>query len=161
LGLADEERRTIPETIRRLKVHSELGARLFWLEGISDEYLERVYAAGTCLIAASYGEGFGLPLIEAARHGLPLLVRDIPVFREVTAGQAYFFPDSRESGVIAKAVQDWLSLYKLGRHPRSDTMPHQTWKDSARQVLDAVLGKVEPYKVWKNCGRVFDGVKKV
>jgi len=135
--------------IERLRSHPEKGARLFWLEGISDEYLEEVYAAGTCLVAASYGEGFGLPLIEAARHGLPLLVRDIPVFREVTAGRAYFFPDSRDHGVIARAVQEWLSLYKLGRHPRSETMPHQSWKDSARQVLDAVLGRVEPYKVWK------------
>jgi glycosyltransferase involved in cell wall biosynthesis len=135
--------------IERLQSHPENGTRLFWLEGISDEYLEQVYAAGTCLIAASYGEGFGLPLIEAVRHGLPLLVRDIPVFREVTAGKAHFFPDSRESGVIAKAVQDWLSLYKLGQHPSGDAVPHQTWKDSARQVLDAVLGKVEPYKRWK------------
>src|SRR5262249_6327442 len=63
-ALPDDMRRTIPETIRMLRGHPELGKRLFWLEGISDEYLEKVYAAGACLIAASYGEGFGLPLIE-------------------------------------------------------------------------------------------------
>ena len=56
---------------------------MLWLEGISDEYLDKVYAASTCLIAASEGEGFGLPLIEAAQHKLPIIARDIPVFREV------------------------------------------------------------------------------
>ena len=40
-----------------------------------------------CLIAASFGEGFCLPLIEAAKHDLPMIARDIPVFREV-AGQS-------------------------------------------------------------------------
>lgn len=39
--------------------------------------------SSTCLIAASFGEGFGLPLIEAAQHGLPIMARDIAVFREV------------------------------------------------------------------------------
>ncbi|MHB8921478.1 MAG: glycosyltransferase, partial [Halothiobacillus sp.] len=104
---SEDNRRDIPQTVHVLRNHTELGKRLFWLEGISDEYLEQVYAHATCLIGASFDEGFGLPLIEAARHGLPLLVRDIPVFREVTADHAYFFPDSRDPQVISKAVQDW------------------------------------------------------
>ena len=148
MRLPDADRSDIPHTVRALRTHAELGKRLFWFEGISDEDLERVYAASTCLIAASHGEGFGLPLIEAARHGLPLLVRDIPVFREVTGDQACFFPDSREPAVIGEAVQAWLSLFQQGQHPSSDTLPHQTWKDSARQVLDAILGNTAPYKTW-------------
>ena len=32
---------------------------------------------------ASFGEGFGLPLIEAARHHLPIIARRRPVFEEV------------------------------------------------------------------------------
>ena len=134
--------------IERLRTHPELGERLFWLEGISDEYLEQVYSRSTCLIAASYGEGFGFPVVEAARRGLSLLVRDIPVFREVTAGSAYFFPNSRQSEIIAQAVREWMELYRQGKHPRSDGVPHQTWKESARQVLDAVLGSTPPYRSW-------------
>jgi glycosyltransferase involved in cell wall biosynthesis len=52
----------------RLRTHPERGVRLFWFEGASDELLERLYAASTALIAASRGEGFGLPIVEAARH---------------------------------------------------------------------------------------------
>ena len=73
----------VGDLVPRLKRHPELGRRLFWLEGISDEYLEALYAASSSLIAGSYGEGFGLPLIEAAQHGISFIARDIPVFREV------------------------------------------------------------------------------
>jgi hypothetical protein len=136
---------TLTEHMRQ---HPELGKRMFWLEGISDEYLERIYSASACLIAASYGEGFGLPLIEAARHSLPLVVRDIPVFREVTNGQAHFFSDSREPSVIAAAVREWLALYRQDKHSRSDNLPHITWVESARNVLDIALGSTPPYRTW-------------
>ncbi len=138
----------VESLVELLRVHPERDSRLFWLEGISDEYLEQMYAHANCLIAASHGEGFGLPLIEAAHHGLPLLVRDIPVFREVTANQAYFFADSREPEVIATAVQDWLALFEQNQHPSSAAMPHQTWNDSATQVLNAILNKSPAYKTW-------------
>jgi glycosyltransferase involved in cell wall biosynthesis len=148
MPLPDDQRRDIPQTVKALRKHAEIGKRLFWLEGISDEYLERVYAHATCLIGASYDEGFGLPLIEAARHGIPLMVRDIPVFREVTAGHAHYFADSPESLVIANAVQEWLTFFEKKAHLRSDAMPHQTWQDSAQQVLEAILQKTPAYKTW-------------
>jgi glycosyltransferase involved in cell wall biosynthesis len=66
-------------------------AGLIWLEQASDEYLEHLYAASRALVAASEAEGFGLPLVEAARRGLPVIARDIPVFREVSSGFARYF----------------------------------------------------------------------
>lgn len=139
-GLPDSHRRDIPRTVERLRSSPEHNKRLFWLEGISDEYLEKVYAASTCLIAASYGEGFGLPLIEAAQHKLPIIARDIPVFREVAGEHAYYFTahDGRE---LAEAIRDWLQLFRQGRHPRSEGMKYLTWKESAKQLADIVLGR--------------------
>ena len=128
----------VESLIQRLRNHTELNKRLFWLEDISDEYLEKVYAASTCLIAASYGEGFGLPLIEAAQHKLPIIARDIPVFREVAEGHAYYFNAEDPEG-LAQAITDWLELYRSHQHPRSDDMKWLTWKESASQLL-AVLG---------------------
>ena len=43
-------------------------------------------------IQASSHEGFGLSVIEAMASGLPVLLSDIPVFREVTNNHAHFFP---------------------------------------------------------------------
>jgi len=128
----------VDDLVQRLCSHPELNNRLFWLEGISDEYLEKVYAACTCLIAASYGEGFGLPLIEAAQHKFPIIARDIPVFREVAGEYAYYF-DGKEPDVLAEAVKEWMTLYKNDEHPKSDSMPWLTWQQSARQLMQ-VLG---------------------
>jgi glycosyltransferase involved in cell wall biosynthesis len=124
--------------IERIYSHSERGKRLFWLEGISDEYLEKVYAASTCLIAASEGEGFGLPLVEAAKHRMPIIARNIPVFREVAGDHAFYF-EGKEPSDLAKAVQEWLNLYQSDRHPKPAGIPCLTWKQSAHQMLDIIL----------------------
>ena len=48
----------------------------------------------TALVSASRDEGFGIPLVEAMALGTPLVVSDIPVFREVGGdAAAYVDPD--------------------------------------------------------------------
>ncbi|CAE6864606.1 D-inositol-3-phosphate glycosyltransferase [Paraburkholderia nemoris] len=121
-----------------LRNHPKLGKQLFWLEGVSDQYLERVYAASTCLIAASEGEGFGLPLIEAAQHKLPIIARDLPVFCEVAGEHAYYF-SGLQASALSEAVEQWLSLYKANKAPCSDEMPWLTWAQSTEQLLDVLL----------------------
>jgi glycosyltransferase involved in cell wall biosynthesis len=128
--------------VDRLRSHPEQGHRLFWLEGISDEYLEKVYAASTCLIAAPFGEGFGLPLIEAAQHKMPIIARDIPVFREVAGDYAFYFNSEKAEG-LAQTIKEWLELYKKDNHPRSDAMPWLTWKESANQLLKLTIPNQE------------------
>ena len=107
----------VDDLVRRIQRHRELGKRLFWLNGISDAYLDEVYAASTCLLAPSEGEGFGLPLIEGARHKLPILARDLPVFREVAGDHAAYF-SGLDPQDLATVIRDWLSLSRAGRQPR-------------------------------------------
>ena len=116
---------TVENLIKNLHHHFERGKRLFLLEAISDEYLEKVYAASTCLIAASEGEGFELPLIEAAQHNVPIIARDIPDFREVAGEHAYYFSGLKPS-TLADAISEWLKLYRLKRYPLSSTLPWLT-----------------------------------
>jgi glycosyltransferase involved in cell wall biosynthesis len=139
-SLLDEDRRTIPETIKTIEKHPELNKKLFWLEGVSDEYLEKVYETSTCLIAASEGEGFGLPLIEAAQHKKPIIARDIPVFKEVAGEFAYYFDNSNDSVVLEKAIKEWLEMYRNNEHPKSDNMPWLTWKESVNSLIKKIFG---------------------
>ncbi|MDO5758257.1 MAG: glycosyltransferase [Rhodobacterales bacterium] len=122
---------------KKLRTHPEKSNRLFWLGGISDEYLEQIYQTSDCLIAASEGEGFGLPLIEAAQHHLPILARDIPVFREVAGAHATYF-DGLEPEPLAHAVRDWLSVHASGQIIRSDAMSWLTWDQSAAMLLEKI-----------------------
>ena len=128
----------VDEVCSRLRSHSEVGRRLFWLEGVSDEYLEKLYAASSCIIAASYGEGFGLPLIEAVQHKLPIIARDIPVFREVAGTHAYYFEATTAEG-LANSIKSWLELYCEGKHPGSDGLPWLTWKMSSERLKKLIL----------------------
>ncbi|WP_069267675.1 glycosyltransferase family 4 protein [Paraburkholderia nodosa] len=121
----------------RIRSHTERDSRLFWLESISDEYLEKVYGASDCLIAASSGEGFGLPLIEAARHGVPIMARDIPVFREVAGEHAWYFKADAASQ-LAAAVREWIAGKEAGTIPMPTDMPFLSWEQSAMMLAQNV-----------------------
>ena len=135
--LAQNQRCNIPEIISKINNHPEFNKRLFYLEGISDNFLEKIYKDSTCLIAASEGEGFGLPLIEAAQKALPIIARDIPVFREVAQDHAYYFSGQSPED-IASTVQCWLNIYKDNKHPKSSEMPWLTWSKSASQLSEII-----------------------
>ncbi|UXH41297.1 glycosyltransferase family 4 protein [Pseudomonas promysalinigenes] len=127
----------VDELASRIEAHPQLGRRLMWLDGISDEYLEHAYQSSDCLIAASEGEGFGLPLIEAAQKSLPIIARDLPVFREVAGEHAYFF-NGLEPQALADCIVAWLELKAQSNHPTSVAMPWLTWKQSAAQLLAGI-----------------------
>ena len=123
----------VDSLLQRLQSHPRLGHQLHYLGQASDEYLESLYTACSGLIAASYDEGFGLPLIEAAQRGLPILARDIAVFREVAGEHAYFW--SAQSGEqLSHALRHWVALYSQGAAPRSTSLPWLTWAQSAEQL---------------------------
>ena len=129
----------IEDVTNFIENHPEFNKKLFWLNGISDEYLEEIYKVSDALLAPSEGEGFGLPLIEAAQHKLPIIARDIPVFREVASKYAYYFQNSKDSEVIVSSIIDWLKLYKSNTHPKSDNMPWLTWEESTEQLISILL----------------------
>jgi glycosyltransferase involved in cell wall biosynthesis len=115
-----------------------LGKQLFWFESASDEFLEWLYQHSSALLCASEGEGFGLPLIEAARMGLPIIARDLPVFKEVAKEGAYYFSVD-EAKALASALQVWLDLYEQNTHPRSSAIKPVTWHDSATDLMRHLL----------------------
>lgn len=127
----------VEELVSRLRGHPELDKRLHWLEGVSDEYLEAVYDRSTALLAASQAEGFGLPLIEAAQKGLPILARDLPVFREVAGKHAVYFKGEGAT-TLARAVRKWLDDHAQGKVLGSEKMPWLTWEQSTSQLLRRV-----------------------
>ncbi|MDD7322990.1 MAG: glycosyltransferase, partial [Campylobacter lanienae] len=90
----------------------------------SDDELAELYATSHALIAASYDEGFGLPLIES---GLPVIARDIEIFREVLGGRALYFKDNLE-------LMNILINYKnISLLPPKNT---RTYKDVAKELLE-------------------------
>ncbi len=142
LVLVGKEGWAVEQLVQDLRAHPQLGKRLFWLQGLSDADLTELYSASCALIAASEAEGFGLPLIEAAQHKLPIIARDIPVFREVAGEYAFYFQGGLP-GDLAQAMKQWLELFEKGAQPLSDEMPWLHWSESAAVLKRLVLGVAE------------------
>ncbi|WP_323140218.1 glycosyltransferase family 4 protein [Massilia phyllosphaerae] len=139
LVIVGKEGWMVEALMQRLRSHAERDQRLFWLGGVADEVLLALYAGASALLAASEGEGFGLPLIEAARHGIPIVARGLPVFREVAGDHAHYF-EGHGAADLARTLANWLALWRAGKAPSSAGMPCLGWDASARQAMEAIVG---------------------
>lgn len=86
------------------------------------------------LIYASLDEGFGIPLVDAARLGCPVICSDIPVFREVMGPHARYF-DATSPGALAGSLAAHTASADGARTP----VPLRfSWDASAAALLDLV-----------------------
>lgn len=119
--------------VKKIENHREINKHLFRLSRVSDEYLNKIYEKSSALIMASKAEGFGLGIIEATYHKKPLIIRDIPVFREIAEENAFYF-NGFEGKNLANAIEKWIELYKENKHPKSDNIKYLTWKESIKML---------------------------
>ena len=125
------------DLVGRIRSHPQAGKRLFWFEGASDELLARAYALAHVLLVPSRGEGFGLPLIEAAQHHLPVICRDLPVFREIAGSGATYF-SGHAAHDLAAVIEKWIAMHPNER-PSSESIPRLTWRQSRDELVDVIF----------------------
>ncbi len=96
-----------PTERRRLLVLAErlgVGPSIH-LEGrVSNEALEAAYAGATAVLAPSRVEGFGLPAVEAAIRGVPVIAVEGAATRETLTGAATLTPSDPEAVATAMAA---------------------------------------------------------
>ena len=123
----------------RIRRHPQFGRRLHWLDKAGDADLQALYAHARASVNASLAEGFGLPLVESALHGLPVIASDIGVFREVAGDGARYF-DLLDSASLAQAIDAELSASKTP--PKIGAI---SWAQSAQAL--ARLIREESYQM--------------
>ena len=111
--------------------------------------MQRYYTECDALIAASFVEGFGLPLVEAMHFGKPVIASDIPVFREVTqdGSFAHFF-EVGSSFALADAIRNFITASDGGNETPVKDLPWSSWSTSATQ-LQNVLVKDNWYRIYQ------------
>jgi glycosyltransferase involved in cell wall biosynthesis len=77
-----------------------------------------LYSCADTLFFPSKAEGFGLPVLEAALHRLPVFCSDIKAHREVAHGAAEFFKLEEKPAAIAERIQARLSKDKTVQRKR-------------------------------------------
>lgn len=95
IGDADRERLTALAPEGSLVVH----------DGVTDAAYGELLDGALALVTMSLDEGFGLPLVEAMVRGTPVVVSDIPIFREI-GGEAAVYAEPRDVASVAAAVRE-------------------------------------------------------
>jgi glycosyltransferase involved in cell wall biosynthesis len=131
--------RESPEDRERLTALAPEGSIVFH-GGASDEEYREVLSRATALVSASRDEGFGIPLVEAMSVGTPVVVSDIPIFREIGGDAAlYFDPSSPED--LAAAVRMLENPAQLRARSEAAVERHGefSWETSADALLELLL----------------------
>ncbi|MEI6793303.1 MAG: glycosyltransferase, partial [Actinomycetes bacterium] len=112
----------------------------------SDQQLSELYAGASALVVPSVLEGFGLPPVEAAAHGVVSVTSDLPVFRETLGDAILTFPvgdaESLAKTLVLISGDEGLRT-KLGAAAKQAIRP-LTWGASAHslhRVLSEVVSK--------------------
>jgi alpha-1,2-rhamnosyltransferase len=124
------------DIMQRLRHHPEAGRRLFVFHDADDDHLEFAYRHASALVAASFVEGFGLPLVEALQRGLRPVASDIPVFHEVAGEFAVYF-DPHDARSLQKIIDDFTATGTLPPARPLAEWRGVTWRESAEQLLAA------------------------
>lgn len=132
----------LPAEARRHAVEGRTEFRSY----VSDEELARLYAGASVLAFLSEYEGFGLTPLEALAAGVPPVVLDTPVAREVYGDAAAFVTQGDIDGTAA-ALRRFLTTPEasrdlLARAPA--VLARYSWDAAARETLDHIERVARP-----------------
>ncbi|MFF4118094.1 MSMEG_0565 family glycosyltransferase [Streptomyces sp. NPDC001714] len=112
---------------------AELGVEPVVLGPVPDDELPALVAAAQAFAFPSLKEGFGLAAMEALAAGVPLVVRDLPVLREVFGPAALF---ATTPGQLATSLGHALTVEDpAGRAAGRELAAAHTWAEAARRHL--------------------------
>ncbi len=139
-ALEDEAFLSAAGSVRRQIEVSGLQNRVLLPGFVSDEALACLYAGAVAFVSPSKAEGFGLPAVEAAASGTPIVLSDIPAHRETLDGAAFYFPsgDARALAGQLEAVADDGALRDEYGAAARKCVARLSW-DASAAALRAVL----------------------
>ena len=117
------------DLVRRIQEHPLFGDRLFWLQGIPDAILKRLYRRAGAMVYPSLYEGYGLPVVEALAAGTITLCSDRGALPETASGFAELFDPTSAGELVAllrrhftgvwygQIIWDGLMDYKVMKRP--------------------------------------------
>jgi glycosyltransferase involved in cell wall biosynthesis len=131
--------------LRTLAVELGIGVRVHFPAWVSERELAGLYELASCFVLPSFMEGFGLPVLEAMQHGIPVACSNASSLPEVAGPAAVYFDPSIEDE-IARAIERLL-------HDRSladelvrrgyERCAQFTWEATARRTLATYRRAIE------------------
>ena len=112
---------------------------------VSDDVLAGLYSGAAAAVVPSLSEGFGLPAVEAAACGAPVLLSDLPAHRETLRGAALYFAPQDRPGLerlLVWALREPLrdSVGAEGR----EMVARLSWEDAAFDLRGLIGARALP-----------------
>ena len=140
-----------PHNINNLEYGAELarraskvpGAYLLHALGIrpGERLMTDLFAMADVLVLPSESEGFGIPMLEAGSHGVPVVASDLPTLRALAGDDATFVAPTASGAVLARAVERRLSsdpVARLRRRAKQHAWPRLLRERVIPLILDDV-----------------------
>lgn len=131
LSRIDQKRKLVFE-----KLAEQSNANVFFANGVSQEEYSTWLSSSKALVSASLDEGFGIPVVEAMRHGTPVILTDMEIFREVAGSAGLFFdPSDPQSFADTVLKISDAEIWKEYSQKAQIQAQEFSWEDSARKLL--------------------------
>ena len=127
--------------ILELAHHHSIKDRVHFFGYVSQADYPLILASTDVFVFPSLFEGFGMPLLEAAACGVPMVVSDLPVLKEVASDTALYF-DPHQPAEIAKIIDSLLDKDDLRQQMIKDGLERVqlfSWEKCAQETLAYIL----------------------
>ena len=125
--------------LRSLASSLGIESSVVFLDYVDQADLEGLYGTASCFVFASISEGFGIPILEAMRRGVPVACANASALPEVAGDAALYFDPFRVED-IAGAVLELLSDQVLAAELREKGRARErlfTWEATAQRTLES------------------------
>lgn len=101
-GRKKYEYKLLQKQVEELKIEN----RVIFTGYVTEEEKRKLFEIAKALVLISDNEGFGIPLIEAALNGLPVICSDIPIFHEILDEENAIFVDNKSVQSISNSFSN-------------------------------------------------------
>ena len=128
-----------------LAAEAGVGGRVDIRSYVTEEELDSLYSRAAVFVFLSEYEGFGLTPLEALSAGVPIVVLDTPIAREVYGDAAWYVPPESDVRSATAAIRALLEDPSSGdrilaRAP--EVLARYSWETAADETLAGIEGIV-------------------
>ncbi len=125
------------EVLARLDKTSIRNKFLFEFNDLSDSQLAAVLSGASGLLFPSHAEGFGLPPVEAAALGVPVICQELPVLREILGDYPIYasVSDVYQWETIIRSLTKAQAVSRGAGTPSAQSKSPPTWEAHFNTVL--------------------------
>ena len=143
LVIAGADRSYPAQDLPKAAMEAGVAARVSFQSYVAEDELAALYARAAVFVFLSEYEGFGLTPLEALSAGIPVVVLDTPVAREVYGDAAWYVPPDDDVGGATEAIRTLLEdpsarARLLAAAPA--VLARYSWDDAAEATLAGIEG---------------------